>query len=201
VIDEEGSKKIYKAANSLKKQYDGQKNDGVFILMAHGNPNLIRDDRGDEVNRMYTGEEIKELLTENDNWNEAVKNGMEITLILATCENSTDPQEFFDGFEPDQPIAQKVSKVLGDLTVKGYEGGALYDKVGLDGNDHIGQIGRKGQYGVFGVSYEKGRDTGVVTYKNGIRKEKTTITDKKILYSVRSIQRIKEVPLRSSSGN
>jgi RHS repeat-associated protein len=165
------------ALNLVQKQV----NDGVFIVMAHGDPTHIGDYRNGSTN-VFTSNDFNKSLTdatsENKYWEEARKSGAKITVILLSCNTATIPSEYravereyppysYTG-EANIPFAQMISKDLG-ITVISPDGYLTWTA-----NGEIGNITKAKKYD---GDPDKDKNSGLVVFENGEKKGKMIIGD------------------------
>jgi RHS repeat-associated protein len=170
-----GKNEIIRLASS--EMIENQVNDGVFIVVSHGSPQVIQNDLNDSEIPRYISDpnQIFELLNTNTEWKEAKESGMEITLILAGCNTATEPEDYYwdeKMIKFDKPLVQRVSEADKDITVIGPDGFTQYNIIR---EKRSGMIGKKGKAGIVGIRAEDGNDGGWVTYKAGQKKSKVIV--------------------------
>lgn len=169
IIDEAGQITFKLASSEIVQK---QVNDGVFILIAHTSPAIIENDTQNDFNpAIRDPKEVFKLLEKNRYWQRAIKEKKQITLILAGCNNATQPEIYYgetpDAYTCDKPIAEQLSIEKPEITIKGVEGyatfGYMYEK-------KVGSIGTVGKYGLINITkerYQQGESGSWVTYKGG----------------------------------
>lgn len=126
------------------------KNDGVFVVFAHGGPDGIAEGgkgKHDDQSPMYDEAQIVDLLKEKSpEFKQAWESGQKMTIVLMSCNtgNSEDAKE-------NTPIAQKIANLNENVQVVAPTGYALYGK--LNNEPHFWGVrkwnGQKGEFETF----------------------------------------------------
>jgi len=175
----DASSKISKANSQMVSE---QVNDGYFILSGHGSPEGI-DEYADDgsANFLTSPKQILAVLEKNENWNQAKKEGLDITLILKSCNTGAEPTEYFGENPPiDKSIAQRLSEEDPNITVVAPDG---YVRSGIIKKMRKGLIGRKGKYGLKGIrslpdiddDVQKKNEGGWITFRKGQKVSKLVV--------------------------
>jgi hypothetical protein len=148
-----------------KNAVENISNDGVFLVMGHGNSDEVSTHKKDEVRRsdddyFYTPKQINDYLTtQSKEYGVAMKNKKDITVIFTACNSAS--KEYKDENAPykiiktEQPIAYKYSKAYPNITV-----------IAADG--YVTVIGNSQNAQLAGVKNELSKDAGFLIIKNGV---------------------------------
>jgi RHS repeat-associated protein len=168
----EGDAKIYAASQNIVKE---QVNDGVFIVVSHGNPNLISDQSEGAENPYLSPKMTYDMLSGNQDYQKAKEENKDLTVIFLGCNTATNPLEHWGDEEKyskdDKPFAQLYSDLEPNATIVGVQGYTQYNVI-TKNKPKVGGATKVGEAGVVGIRREKQDDGGLVTYKNGKRKNK-----------------------------
>jgi hypothetical protein len=166
-----------------------QKNDGVFIIMGHADPDGFENNSGKLQVDISTPTALFKLLKTNKDWNDAKKDKKPITLILAGCNTATEPKDYFEDDMQghyDKSITQRVSEKDKEITVRGLDGYLIGGRLTEDKKN---TIGRKGNWGIMGVEGIKENNAGLVTYVGGKKTGKKVIGAEALPITPKSIKK------------
>ena len=144
-------------------------NDGVFILSGHADPqgieNWSNENPGDN-GFVTTPEEIFSILEKNKDWNQAVKDGLSITLILDACNAATDPKDYWtEGTEEvEKSIALRMSEYKPEITIVAADGSTCSGPILVK---EPGVVGTLGKFGITGINKRPDPNTGLDIGKGG----------------------------------
>ena len=167
LLTETTDPKIFLASQKLVKE---QVNDGIFIIVAHMNPNSILNNK-DKYSSGYIHADdfAREISLISNDFKEAYEKGNVKSVILAGCNSASDPYTYFDEnpeFLEKESLAQKISRDNKIKDVVGTTGYIEFDSKST-GNG-ISAVSSK--YKPDRIDNNDGyNDKDLVRYRNGVK--------------------------------
>jgi len=155
---------IYAVGQNIVKE---QVNDGVFIVVGHGNINDVFDKSIVGGSEGLDPAEFSEYLDANEDWMAAKTSGIDMTLIVLNCNAGTEPVDYNGYKTPDSQdaYAERLSEFQPNIDIWAADGYVFYSTKAKDASYILKGIVRVSDN-------NSGKEEGFVLFRNGESKVK-----------------------------